>query len=245
VWGARSLISPVVQMAIMLLAAWVVVSVVRVLRSMSPRLAATTTRWSARLTAGIRARGLLAPDVIAQWLLAGQLSALALILVTFRDLLGAIASDAAVADRAALGLLSEGASASHLNYRTALFALLLASIIAWVSLLRGRLEAARPASWTTMAGFTVMVVTVLAMQIPYRLLWQADFERVDLAGTRCYETGRSGDQVMLFCPDANPPRNPLVSRDDPRLRSLGFIENVFTHAPRATPLPPTNEGSSQ
>jgi hypothetical protein len=78
------------------------------------------------------------------------------------------------------------------------------------------------------AMLAVVVATmVLLNEIPYRAFHHRDFERVDLAGARCYLTGQSGDELLVLCPGSPPPRNRVVRRDDPRLRRLGIIENVF------------------
>ena len=73
----------------------------------------------------------------------------------------------------------------------------------------------------------VIAMMVLLNEIPYRAFHHRDFERVDLAGARCYITGQSGDELLVLCPGSPPPRNRVVRRDDPQLRRLGIIENVF------------------
>jgi hypothetical protein len=73
----------------------------------------------------------------------------------------------------------------------------------------------------------VIAIMVLMRQWPYRTLNHRDFERVDLAGEACYVNGESGDEFLILCPGTEPPRNRVVRRDDPQLRRLGKIENVF------------------
>ena len=73
----------------------------------------------------------------------------------------------------------------------------------------------------------VIAIMVLLNEAPYRAFHRRDFERVDLAGARCYLTGQSGDELLVLCPGASPPRNRVVRRDDPRLHRLGITENVF------------------
>ena len=73
----------------------------------------------------------------------------------------------------------------------------------------------------------VIAMMVLLNEIPYRAFHHRDFERVDLAGARCYITGQSGDELLVLCPGSPPPRNRVVRRDDPQVRRLGIIENVF------------------
>jgi hypothetical protein len=73
----------------------------------------------------------------------------------------------------------------------------------------------------------VITIMVLMNEAPYRTFQHRDFERVDLAGARCYIIGESGDEFLILCPGKEPPRNRTIRRDDPQLRRLGIIENVF------------------
>jgi hypothetical protein len=73
----------------------------------------------------------------------------------------------------------------------------------------------------------VIAVTILMNEIPHRSFNQRDFERVDLAGLRCYVIGERGDELLVLCPSTDPPRNRVVHRNDPQLRRLGDFENVF------------------
>jgi serine/threonine protein kinase len=73
----------------------------------------------------------------------------------------------------------------------------------------------------------IIAIAVLMREWPYRTLNHRDFERADLAGARCYVSGESGDELLLLCPGGEPPRNHVVKRDDPQLRRIGKVENVF------------------
>jgi hypothetical protein len=81
------------------------------------------------------------------------------------------------------------------------------------------------ASVAMLAG--TVAVMVLLIAFPYRILNWRDFERVDLAGNVCYLNGQTADELLILCPNSNPPRNRVVKRDDPTLHRLGIIENVF------------------
>jgi hypothetical protein len=73
----------------------------------------------------------------------------------------------------------------------------------------------------------VIAVTILMNELPYRSFNYRDFERVNLAGQRCYITGERGDEFLVLCPGADPPRNRPIKRGDPRMQRLGITENVF------------------
>lgn len=73
----------------------------------------------------------------------------------------------------------------------------------------------------------VIAVTILFTEVPYRSFGHREFERVEYAGARCYIIGESGNEFLILCTAATPPRNRVVQRNDPQLRRLGIIENVF------------------
>jgi hypothetical protein len=53
-------------------------------------------------------------------------------------------------------------------------------------------------------------------------------ERIDLAGARCYQIGRDGDRLLLYCPEAAVPKHTIVMSSDPRVRPTGIVESIFT-----------------
>ncbi|NOT44726.1 MAG: serine/threonine protein kinase [Acidobacteria bacterium] len=97
--------------------------------------------------------------------------------------------------------------------------------------------AATRVPWRT--GLAVAAVPVLAFLllrgIPYRVLYQNQAERVDHAAERCYRIGERQDAVLLYCPDAQPPRNRVVAKGDPDLRPRGVIESIFAPPGPETP----------
>ncbi len=73
----------------------------------------------------------------------------------------------------------------------------------------------------------VIAIFVLMREWPYRTFNHRDFERVEFNARRCYVNGESDAELLVLCPGDEPPRNHVVRRDDPGLRRLGTIENVF------------------
>ena len=63
---------------------------------------------------------------------------------------------------------------------------------------------------------------------PYRLLWQAELEKVHLGPEPCYITGREGSDLLLFCPLSHSPRSRVVGEKDSRLVPDSKIEKIFT-----------------
>ena len=55
-----------------------------------------------------------------------------------------------------------------------------------------------------------------------------EFETVNWNGARCYILGERQDDVLLFCPRLDPPRNRIISRRTEKLERLGVKESVFS-----------------
>jgi hypothetical protein len=88
-------------------------------------------------------------------------------------------------------------------------------------------------------GVAVLIVPAFALflwQLPYRLMYQSAFERVDLMETRCYKLGESNGNLSLHCPDVAPPRNQVVSTSDSRLRPRGVVEYLLTPIAALPPI---------
>jgi serine/threonine protein kinase len=73
----------------------------------------------------------------------------------------------------------------------------------------------------------VIGLTVLMCVLPYRVFY-AEVERIDFADTRCYAIGKHENDLLLYCPDIDPPRNRVVAADDRSLHRRGIVESVFT-----------------
>jgi len=56
---------------------------------------------------------------------------------------------------------------------------------------------------------------------------QSDRSKMVFDGQRCYDLGREGLQILLYCPDGQA-RVQRVSSNDPRLRDTGITETVFS-----------------
>jgi serine/threonine protein kinase len=103
-------------------------------------------------------------------------------------------------------------------------------ILAWAR----RVNAVIPFA-TKLAALMVPVAAIVLWQLPYRLVYQNTFERVDVAGTRCYQLGRNGSDLLLHCPDVPAPRNRVVAANDPLLHRRGVVESMFVPANQSRP----------
>jgi hypothetical protein len=225
-FGARSVVAPLVLAAVVLLVAGVTLTLWRGLSRVLPparTFAATVRSRSSRITGG----GRLSSAALAQWLLVGQTTAIAATWWHFRRLLEAVINpDGARA--ADLALLSQF-DATPLVYRSVLTVLIVAMSAAWYVLL------SRPGArtfiprTTRIAGAAVILCALLMIEVPYRLLYHAVFRPVTFDGQACHETGESPTELLLYCRDADPPRIRRVARGDQRLTTpaLTTEENIF------------------
>jgi len=55
--------------------------------------------------------------------------------------------------------------------------------------------------------------------------------QIAFAGQRCFQTGESPDERLLYCPDISPPRNPIVKKNDPRVVTSTELGRFFAPAP--------------
>ena len=84
------------------------------------------------------------------------------------------------------------------------------------------------AAQSTAPALVVFAVGVLMLTLPWRVLYQNRFERIDLAGSRCYQIARDADRLLLYCPEKEVPRNTIVAASDARVHATGIIESIFT-----------------
>ena len=77
-------------------------------------------------------------------------------------------------------------------------------------------------------GGLVLAVAMGLWALPYRLLFQAEFEKVRLGTEVCYAVGRQAPDLLLFCPTSQPPRSRVVNENDGALKHDSIVEKIFT-----------------
>ena len=221
VWGARSLIGPVRHAVVTIIPLLGLVLLLRLAYRVEAvrRRFTGLTQWTGDALANLNLMH------------AAFLGAFALAVLTWwhYDLINAIYS---VADRrideATLALLSPVSEPYHVAYRETFTLLVIALALATV-VLRGVLKAKRraPRLGPALAMGVVIACATVLMEFPWRILWQADFPRVQYAGERCYEVGSKEDDLLLFCPLSSQSKTRIVERGDKLLVPTGVIESVF------------------
>ena len=229
VWSTRSLIAPFVYATLTAGALWGVRFSLQLLAlaesagTAERRVAAGWRRVAAKLSlhdalifeAGLVTLGILALAVVG-W--------------QFNDLIRAWGSNISTAPRDAIMRLGPANEPEKVLYRAVLTVLLLLFTGGLIHAIRLRTRQAT-SRWGSFAACVAIVVSILLLnEVPYRILWQNQAPRVSYNGARCYVIGRSSPELLIFCPDGNPPRNRIVRENDPLIHTTGITESIFSPA---------------
>jgi serine/threonine protein kinase len=229
VWSARSLVAPFVYATLSVAVLWFVRFLLQLLTL--SRSADTAER---RLTAAWRqfAAKLALHDalVFEPGLIAFGVVTLGLVAWNFNGLMNAWTSNISTASVESISRLGPANEREKVLYRAVLTVLLLLFSGGLVHAIRLRLR--RPERrWGSFAACVAIVVSILLLnEVPYRILWQNQAPRVLYAGMRCYVIGRATAELLIFCPDANAPRNRVVRDTDPLIHTTGITESIFSPA---------------
>ncbi|MGE0706212.1 MAG: hypothetical protein AB7P22_20005, partial [Vicinamibacterales bacterium] len=222
--GLRSLVTPVIYAALTMTALLAARACWRLLglgaRSLSERSAASSRKLS-------HALGFADPAAAGQWLLVAQGLAFLLIVWQFFDVLDVLTSFPDGVETSALAVLSS-TSFAPVRYRQAFSIALAATVLAWHLLLRRPLAKQAIDRGTKAGALAIAVITLLTLELPYRLMFQSDRPIVEHTDLRCYDLGRRPGEVLTYCPDWDPPRIRILSDAEDVVRPMGFSEHLFT-----------------
>ncbi len=230
VWGARSLVSPGVRIMMALMAVTLMVAAARVFCRLFPRAGEAALGVRRICHEFAHARQLDDANLLLQVVAGIGALGFALIGLTFWQDATIFATYINDAPTEQLSVL-QPANGPHYDVYARLLelGLFLYGLVAYVVYSTARRSHARVHPAVTAGVVAVPALALVLMrELPYRIVYQNEFGRVDLQNTRCYEIGRRPGEVLLHCPDVVPPRNQVVSDADPRLRPRGVVESVFT-----------------
>jgi serine/threonine protein kinase len=229
--GVSATIAPTVVLLFTLFAIGLVSVVARLLLTMS----STARGWRTSLEDGIRRCRLDDVSTLSACVL--LISAMVLIatwwyFIPFLDSLGAIAlDDISSASRESLAFLSPQFRDYHWLYRKSFTAVVIACFALWYPAVWLSVRKGEPISRGILAGgVAVILLSLLLLDFPYRLLAQhkREFDAVRMNSDPCFILGERQAHLLLFCPQADVPRNRIVRADDPNLKRLGFVQDIFT-----------------
>jgi hypothetical protein len=226
IWGARALFPSLVIMTVAALAAVAVRFALSLLVAIGP-FAEAYDRVRRRMRDGFVRAGLDKPAALGQALCGLGVATIAVILMRHAQLVNAWTGFFNTSDIARLWPMRES-TLERLYYHVQLDIATLAFAFGLVKVLQLRRARGSHEGTAAIAMLaSVIVVMVLLNEWPYRTFSHREFERVEYAGSRCYITGQSGDELLVLCPSNPAPRNRVVKRTDPALSRTGIIENVF------------------
>jgi Protein kinase domain len=149
--------------------------------------------------------------------------------VPFLEQLMGVSPDLSTAPAANLAFLSKTNEAAHQNYRLWFVWSTIISCAMWVpvcwlsSRTRDRISRS-----VIVGGFLVVLLSLLLGSFPYRLLVKSDMETAQFRGQPCFIAGERNDEVLVFCPASQPPRNQVVPKTSPDLQRFGVLGDFLT-----------------
>src|SRR5262249_13232534 len=154
--------------------------------------------------------------------------------VPFLDSLGSVAlGGISTVPGESLAFLSPQFDPDHQLYRKSFTAVVIVCVWLWYpALWLAARKGERLNRGVLAGGVAVLVLALLLLDFPYRLITgkKRDFEAAAWSGESCFVLGERQAQVLLFCPEAAVPRNRIVRADDPSLKRLGVVRDIFANA---------------
>jgi predicted Ser/Thr protein kinase len=230
-WGLRSVVAPIFYVIVTMLAVAAVKFTIRLLM-LSPAVSRFIGRLRVSIAVITTKLNLDDPVVLAQALATLGIVMVGLIVWWFSDLNRAWTTASIDTSPVEWFRPLDMANPGRWQYRLVLTLLTLAFSmgLARVIALRRKHRRAHGLGGLILLAATVATMVLIA-DVPYRLFNYNQCERVDLGDLHCYDIGETGDEVLVYCPGASPPRNRIVKRSDPQLRRIGIVESIFRAQP--------------
>lgn len=226
-WGARSIVAPVMSLLIAAFALVLFAGVRNLLRGASSRVRQFDDSVRRRAAAWAGRLSLDDVTVLSSWLFLLSTTALVGTWWYFWPLMAAFGTPAATATSDQLALLSPAFREHHNAYRQALSLIVLLTIAGWYGVFKvSKLRRKRLSAGIAFGSAAVLALALVSLVLPYRLLYQNQFELATWKNKSCYITGERGTDLLLFCPDVLPVRNVEAPRAD--VAREGRHEGIFT-----------------
>jgi hypothetical protein len=228
--GLRSLIPMAVYAAFFMIVLRVGAAFWHILERLLPPALRLKSRSRMTITSVLERLG--GPDArsAGHELLLAQTIAVGIVAWVFTDFLDVLMSDLNTVSAQSLEPLRDG-HPKRVGYRFTLLALLLAMTAGWITLWRRQRARGRTLDRTTVAaGLAVIGLVLVMLEAPYALLFR-EVPRVNFDGQRCYQVGANATTLLLYCPDAPPPRSRLVPAGDARIERVAKPVPLFSPDP--------------
>jgi hypothetical protein len=239
IWGLRSWLGTVITLLVYGLGASALLVVWQLAIRISPRARGLEAAATGRLKEAAQRFRLNDPTIIVSSAVLAVGTALVFCFWYFAPLLATLLSDFSTGPREALDLLSPDKRQSyHELYRKAFTGIVIAAGLVWYaswSVARRQHDALHIAIAAGAGG--VFVLSLIYLSVPFRVIYQNKFDAVRWESADCYAIGERQDDLLLFCPLLEPPRNRVVKKGSPGLEYAGRVENIFTPLQPAAPPP--------
>jgi hypothetical protein len=204
--GLRSVV-PLVIWVLMVVIGWLILRTVwQVIRSAVPPVNGLAGRVEKTVSSALSRSAPIERLTISRWLLLAQVVVVVVLVLEYQALLIALITPFNTADPSVWQVLfySSDELGPVNGYQALLPISAAAMALAWWRLIRssgGLIALDRP---IVAAGFTIVVLLVAGAAVPFRIFYDArNLHRYEIDNERCYEVGRRGDEVRLFCPDVS------------------------------------------
>ena len=183
-----------------------------------------------RCKAAAASVGLNDTSTLASWLVGISASVLLGAVWFFQPMFDAITSNVSTGPLELFTVFSPARADYQLRYRSVFEWLVIGTGAAWYAV--HRLAARRQQHLNAgliVAGAATMFLALVALDLPYRLIFHSEFRVAEWKGHRCYITGEDADNVQLFCPALEIPRSRVLLKQSGEVRQLDTVESIFSH----------------
>jgi hypothetical protein len=229
IWGLRSLIGPIANLAQLIIEVIVVVAIWRLARGLIPAFDRASGRLVTQVARLARRAGLFDVDTFGQMAFIVAVVYLVAVVLLYSTLISALMSTVSNMTADQRLQLSPLNRIAHARYRSVFDILVLFTAFASFRLARMRRRqptAVSAALLTALLG--VFALAAMMWAAPYRLLFQSGRNVVHAGDQRCYDLGHESATTLVYCPDGPQPRVRGIPDGDPRLIDGHYTESVFT-----------------
>lgn len=242
VWGRRTSVPPFLILMMVALAGTVLTVLRRLLVATSAygrRLDAAARRGTADLARRFRLDEV---SVLSAYALLLSASVLAAAWWYFTPLIVALLTYVSTGPAENLRILSPDFVTYHNYYRGTFSFVAIFSVAVWYPVAK-LVRKGQSINWGMVAGGAIVTCIALALlHFPYRVLYfNRVFDAASWNGAHCYIIGERSDDLLVFCPEAEPPRTRTITKGDGALQRLGVRESIFTRFGGSGPDPVTGK----
>jgi hypothetical protein len=235
-WGLSSLLAPAVYIGAAAIMLTVLIAASKVVIRISTSAQSLASHARHRASEFASDRGLDDPNLWLQVVIGAGTLTLGALLFVFWECFAPVTLYVNDSPRPDLEILRPANEARFDAYGLSLDIVFFLYCLASLSVTAAGRRQGRPVQrWTKVSAFVVPTLALMMWEMPYRIVYHNEQNRVDLQDSRCYELARRPPSLLVHCPDIDPPRNRIVLDSDPSVRPKGVFESIFTPGVASNP----------